>query len=112
MIPSSNVTNSVGFVNYDIKNIDFYSGHTDKDFIITLSSSHRNYKSSPTDNSENVKSYSNRYVQENRKIWEKKKYGNGTADFSIILSSSYNDCKGERNVENTSNVNNNKSPYV
>ena len=46
------------------------------------------------------------------KFEKKKKKGNGTADFSIILSSSYNDCKGEKNVENTSNVNNNKSPYV
>ena len=57
MIPSSIVNDSVNFVKDNIKNsIDLNSSNSTKTFIITLSSSNKNYKSSNTDNSLNVKS--------------------------------------------------------
>ena len=44
-------TNYKQFVNDNIKNIDFYSGHSGKNLILTLSSSHKNYNASTnTDN--------------------------------------------------------------
>ena len=70
-ISSSNVYDSVNFVK-DIKNsIDLNYGNNTKDFTITSSSSHKNYKSSNTDNSLNVKSDNSRDIQENRKIPKK-----------------------------------------
>ena len=57
MISSSNVNKFANFVKDNIKNnIDLNSGNSTKNFTITLSSSNKNYKSSNTDNSLNVKS--------------------------------------------------------
>ena len=57
MISSLNVNKSANFVKDNIKNsIDLNSSNSTKTFIITLSSSNKNYKSSNTDNSLNVKS--------------------------------------------------------
>ena len=50
MIQSLNVNDSVNFVEDNIKNnIDLNSGNSTKDFTITPSSSHKNYKNSNTD---------------------------------------------------------------
>ena len=68
MIPSSNVNDSVNFVQDNIKNsIDLNSGNSTKDFTIAPSSSHKNYKNSNTDNSLNVKSDITRDIHENKK---------------------------------------------
>ena len=57
MISSLNVNKSANFVKDNIKNsIDLNSSNSTKTFIITLSSSNKNYKSSNTDNILNVKS--------------------------------------------------------
>ena len=70
-ISSSNVYDSVNFVK-DIKNsIDLNYGNNTKDFTITSSSSHKNYKNSNTDNSLNVKRDNSRDIQENKKIPKK-----------------------------------------
>ena len=88
MIPSSNVTNSVNFVNNTTKSsIDLYYGHSTKDLAITSTSSYKNYKNTHTD-SLNVKNYKSWDVQENRKLPENKNSGNGTTDFTVTLSSS------------------------
>ena len=66
-ISSSNVYDSVNFVK-DIKNsIDLNYGNNTKDFTITSSSSHKNYKNSNTDNSLNVKIDNGRDIQEKNK---------------------------------------------
>ena len=68
MIPSSNVNDSVNFVQDNIKNsIDLNSGNSTKDFTIAPSRSHKNYKNSNTDNSLNVKSDITRDIHENKK---------------------------------------------
>ena len=58
-INNSNVNNSiVNCVKTNIKDsTDLNSGNSTKDFTITSSSSHKNYKNRNTDNSLNVKSY-------------------------------------------------------
>ena len=90
-INNSNVNISiVNCVKTNIKDsTDLNSGNSTKDFTITSSSSHKNYKNSNTDNSLNVKSYNSRHVQENRKIIENRNSDNGTIDFTLT-SSSYN----------------------
>ena len=113
MIPSSNVNDSVNFLEDNIKNsIDLNSENSTKDFTITPSTSHKYYKNNNTDISLNVKSDTSRDIQENRKIPENKNSGNGTIDFTVASSSSYNDRKSNNTDGNTSNVNNNKSPNV
>ena len=113
MIPSLNVNDSVNFVQDNIKNsIDLNSGNSTKDFTITPSSSHKNYKYSNTDNSLNVKSDITWDIHENKNIPENKNSGNGAIDFTATSSSSYNDCKSNNADGNTSNANNDKSPNV
>ena len=113
-IQSSNVNASVNFVEDNIKNnIDLNSGNSTKDFTITPSSSHKNYKNSNTDDSLNVESDNSRDIQENRKIPENKNSGNGTTDFTLTSSSSYNDFKSNNtNCNINSNINNDKGPNV
>ena len=73
MIQYSKVNHSVDFVEDNIKNnTDLNSDNSTKDSTITpSSSSHKNYKSSNTDNSLIVRSDIRRDIQENRKIPEK-----------------------------------------
>ena len=113
MIPSSNVNDSVNFVKDNIKNsIDLNSGNSVKEFTITPSSSHINYKNNNTDSSLSVKSDISRDIQENRKIPENKNSGNNAIDLTVTSSGSYNDCKSNNTDGNTSNANNDKSPNM
>ena len=113
MIPSSNVNDSVNFVKDNIKNsIDLNSGNSVKEFTITPSSNHINYKNSNTDSSLNVKSDISRDIQENRKIPENKNSGNNAIDLTVISCGSYNDCKSNNTDGNTSNANNDKTPNI
>ena len=113
MIPSSIVNDSVNFVKDNIKNsIDLNSGNSVKEFTITPSSSHINYKNNNTDSSLNVKSDISRDIQENRKIPENKNSGNNAIDLTVTSSGSYNDCKSNNTDGNTSNANNDKSPNM
>ena len=113
MIPSSIVNDSVNFVEDNIKNsIDLNSGNSVKEFTITPSSSHINYKNNDTDSSLRVKSDISRDIQENRKIPENKNSGNNAIDLTVTSSGSYNDCKSNNTDGNTSNANNGKSPNM
>ena len=104
---------TVNFVKDNIKNsIDLNPGNRYKDFAIAPSSIHKNYKSSNTDNSLNVKSDISRDIQQNRKIPENKNSCNDAIDLTVTSSSSYNDCKSNNTDGNTSNANSDKSPNV
>ena len=104
---------TVNFVKVNIKNsFDLNPGNSYKDFTITPSSIHKNYKSSNTDNSLKVKSDISRDIQENRKIPENKNSGNNAIDLNVTSSGSYNDCKSNNTDGNTSNANNDKSPNM
>ena len=79
-----NVNDSVNRANKNIKNsINLHSSNDSADFNLISSGSRKNYKSSNAGNGSNVNNSKSHYVQENRKIQEKKQK---EYSFSVIAS--------------------------